>query len=144
MKPSRTRFQLYLPQALARQVEALAREPGVTKSTILEDAVRMWLRSRAGNELDDRLAVRLDRMSRAHEEIDHKLDHLTVAFHTFVQHHLTLTADRPLFDVETARLGRDRFDGFLQAVARKLARSAAPAAVNGESAGAVGSPADAG
>lgn len=125
MEPPRIRFQLFLPQDLARQVEELTRHPGTTKSTVLEDAVRAWFSTRAGNGLDDRFALRLDRMARAHEALEQKVDHLTEAVHTFVQYNLTLTADHEPFDLERAQLGQAQFKAFIAAVERRLARKAA-------------------
>ena len=122
MKTFKTRHQFYLPDDLSEKLEALAAEPGSSKTAILTDAFRNWLDRRAGNELDERFGIRLDRFSRAHERLDHKLDFLAEALGTFVQHQLTLVAHQPPFEPETSQLGLQRYRAFVAMVGRRLAR----------------------
>lgn len=122
MKTFKTRHQFYLPDDLSEKLEALASEPGSSKTAILTDAFRAWLERRAGNELDERFGVRLDRFSRAHERMDQKLDFLAEALGTFVQHQLTLVAHQPPFEPETSQLGLQRYRAFVEMVGRRLAR----------------------
>ena len=58
------RHQLFLPADLSERLEALARRPGVTKSSILAAALGAWLDREAENSLDARFGPRLDRMAR--------------------------------------------------------------------------------
>jgi hypothetical protein len=88
----------------------------------LTDAFRAWLERRAGNELDERFGLRLDRFSRAHERLGQKLDFLAEALGTFVQHQLTLVAHQPPFEPETSQLGLQRYKSFVELVGRRLAR----------------------
>lgn len=122
MKTFKTRHQFYLPDDLSEKLEALAAEPGSSKTAILTDAFRAWLDRRAGNELDERFGIRLDRFSRAHERLDQKLDFLAEALGTFVQHQLTLVAHQPPFEQETSQLGLQRYKSFVELVGRRLAR----------------------
>jgi hypothetical protein len=122
MKTFKTRHQFYLPDDLSEKLEALASEPGSSKTAILTDAFRAWLDRRAGNELDERFGIRLDRFSRANERLEHKLDFLAEALGTFVQHQLTLVAHQPPFESETTQLGLQRYRAFVEMVGRRLAR----------------------
>lgn len=122
MKTFKTRHQFYLPDDLSEKLEALATEPGSSKTAILTDAFHTWLKRRAGNELDEQFGVRLDRFSTAHERLEQKLDFLAEALGTFVQHQLTLVAHQPSFEAETAQLGLQRYRAFVEAVGRRLAR----------------------
>jgi predicted transcriptional regulator len=134
MKTFKTRHQFYLPDDLSEKLEALAAEPGSSKTAILTDAFRAWQERRGASELDDRFGVRLDRLSRADERLEHKLDFVAEALGTFVQHQLTLVAHQPSFEPETGQLGLQRYRAFCEMVGRRLARpdqSAVAAAIAG-------------
>lgn len=122
MQTRKIRHQFYLPDELSARLEAMAAKPGSSKTAILTEALAAWLDRRAAHELDQRFAGRLDRHSRTAERSEHKLDYLTEAVGLFIRHQLTLTAHQPTFDPETNRLGRLRYDEFVQAVGRMLAR----------------------
>jgi hypothetical protein len=122
VKTFKTRHQFYLPDHLSKKLEALATEPGSLKTAILTDAFRAWLERRGATELDDRFGVRLDRLSRADEQLGRKLDFVAEALGAFVQHQLTLVAHQPPFEPETGQLGLQRYRAFVEMVGRRLAR----------------------
>ena len=122
MKTFKARHQFYLPDDLSEKLEALAGEPGSSKTAILTDALRAWLERRGATELDERFGVRLDRLSRADEQLARKLDFVAEALGTFVQHQLTLSAHQPPFEPETGQLGLQRYRAFVETVGRRLAR----------------------
>jgi hypothetical protein len=118
-------------------LEAVANEPGSSKTAILTDAFRAWLDRRGATELDDRFGVRLDRLSRADQRLEHKLDFVAEALGAFVQHQLTMTAHQPPFEPETGQLGIKRYRKFIDFVAQRLARpdqSPVAAAIAGQEA----------
>lgn len=122
MQTSKIRHQFYLPDTLSAKLDAMAEQPGSSKTAILTDALNAWFDRRAGHELDQRFGARLDRQSRTADRLEQKLDYLTEALGLFVRIQLTLTAHQPAFDAETNRLGRLRYDEFVQMVGRVLAR----------------------
>lgn len=122
MQTSKTRHQFYLPDDLSTKLDAMAAQPGSSKTAILTDALKAWIDRRAAHELDQRFGVRLDRQSRIADRTEQKLDFLTEAIGLFIRHQLTLTAHQPAFDPETQQLGRLRYDEFVQLVGRMLAR----------------------
>jgi predicted DNA-binding protein len=135
VKTFKTRHQFYLPDDLSEKLEALAAEPGSSKTAILTDAFRAWLERRGATELDERFGVRLDRLSKSDEQLGRKLDFVAEALGTFVQHQLTLVAHHPPFDNETGQLGLQRYRAFVETVGRRLARpdqSAIVAAIGAE------------
>lgn len=135
MKTFKRRHQFYLPDELSEKLEALAAEPGSSKTAILTDAFSAWLDRRGATELDERFGVRLDRLSKADEQIARKLDFVAEALGTFVQHQLTLVAHQPPFEPETGQLGLQRYRAFVEMVGRRLARpdqSAIAVAIGGE------------
>jgi predicted transcriptional regulator len=122
MQTAKTRHQFYLPDDLSAKLDALAVQPGSSKTAILTDALTAWIERRAAHELDERFGVRLDRQSRSAERIEQKLDFVTEVIGLFVRHQLTLTAHQPQFDAETRQLGQLRYDQFVQLVGQILAR----------------------
>src|SRR3954469_16065520 len=135
MKTFKERHQFYLPDDLSEKLEALAKEPGSSKTAILTDALRAWVERRAANELDERFGIRLDRIGQANERLERKVEFVAEALGTFVQHQLTLLAHQPPFDQETGQLGLQRYRAFVEMVGRRLARpdqSAIVAAIAGE------------
>jgi hypothetical protein len=122
MQTRKIRHQFYLPDGLSAKLDAMAAQPGSSKTAILTDALTAWFERRAGNELDERFGPRLDRQSRIADRTEQKLDYLTEALGLFIRHQLTLTAHQPAFDAETNQLGRLRYDEFMKVVGRMLAR----------------------
>ncbi|KZD07367.1 ribbon-helix-helix domain-containing protein [Oceanibaculum pacificum] len=119
MKP---RHHLYLDDELTEQLEALAAKPGSSKSAIVSDALRSFLARRGANELDDRLRVRLDRVSRQLNRIERDQQILLESLALFVRYYLTVTAPLPEADQEAARaLGQERFQAFIEQVGRRIA-----------------------
>ncbi|MEW5424034.1 CopG family transcriptional regulator [Amorphus sp. 3PC139-8] len=119
MKP---RHHLYLDDELTEQLEALAAKPGSSKSAIVSDALRSFLARRGANEVDDRLRVRLDRLSRQLNRIERDQQILLESLALFVRYYLTVTAPLPEADQEAARaLGQERFQAFIDQVGRRIA-----------------------
>ena len=115
------RYQLFLPKAVATRFEQLAAAPGASKSRLLAAAVDAWLNRRGTDELEQRFAVRLDRMSSQLGRIERDGDVLLESLGLFIRYMLTINA--PLADEdEVARaIGRDRFAAFVQRVGQTLA-----------------------
>lgn len=119
MKP---RHHLYLDDELTEQLETLAAKPGSSKSAIVSDALRSFLARRGANEVDDRLKVRLDRLSRRLNRIERDQQILLESLALFVRYYLTVTAPLPEADQEAARaLGQERFQAFIDQVGRRIA-----------------------
>src|SRR5690606_32970776 len=64
------RYQLFLPVPLAERFEVLAAAPGASKSRLLAAAVEAWLDRKGFDALEQRFAVRLDRISRQLSRIE--------------------------------------------------------------------------
>lgn len=124
MATRKQRHQIYLPGELSAALDALGRDPRTSKSTIVADALRGWLERRGGHALDERFAVRIDRIGRGQDRVEERLAYVAEALGTFVQHQLTLVAHLPGFTPETARLGQQRYLAFVEAVGRRLAAGA--------------------
>lgn len=123
MTTRKQRHQIYLPDDLSAALDALGRDPRTSKSTIVADALRAWLERRAGHALDERFALRIDRIGRGQDRVEERLAYVAEALGTFVQHQLTLVAHQPGFTPETVHLGQQRYRTFVEAVGRRLAAS---------------------
>lgn len=117
----RIRHQLFLSRALTDRLEALAAKPGATKSAILEDAVTAWLNHRGASELEDRFAIRLDRMTNAigRVERDGRVTLETLAL--FIRFELSIQAPLAENDHAGRAMARQRFEAFVSQVGRQVA-----------------------
>src|SRR5690606_5029412 len=114
------RHHLYLDDELTERLGALAAKPGSSKHAIGSVAPRSFLARRGANELDDRLRVRLDRVSRQLNRIERDQQILLESLALFVRYYLTVTAPLPEADQEAARaLGQERFQAFIDQVGRR-------------------------
>ncbi len=121
-KQFKTRHQLYLSADVAEKLEAPAAKPGASKSAILADAVQAWLTRRGTKELDDRFALRLDRISTQLARIERDQQILMESLALFIRYQLTINAPLPEPDQAARAIGRDRFQTFIDQVGRHIAR----------------------
>lgn len=119
MRREKVRHQLYLDRKLSEKLEALGARPGATKSAVLAQAFGDWLEHLGASEIEGRFGARIDRLHRAHDRLEQKIDTLTEMVGVFIQHQLTLVVHQPPFDAETSKLGRERFTRLLDVVERR-------------------------
>ena len=117
----RYRHQLYLAEDVSRKLEALAAKPGASKSAILADAVKAWLARRGHQELDDRFALRLERISTQLGRIERDQQIVMESVALFIRYQLTINAPLPEPDHAARAVGRDRFAAFIDRVGRQIA-----------------------
>ncbi len=115
------RHQLFLPRALSDRLEVLAAKPGATKSAILALAVKAYLDRRGANELDERFAQRLDRISGQLARIERDGHVGLESLALFVRYMLTVNAPLAEEDEIARAIGRDRFAAFVTRVGQQLA-----------------------
>jgi len=117
----RVRHQLFLSRPLSERLEALAAKPGASKSAILADAVAAWLNRRGASELEDRFALRLDRMSNALARLERD-DHVVLeTLALFIRFELSIQAPLAENDHAGRALARERFEAFITQVGRAVA-----------------------
>lgn len=122
MTTRKRRHHLYLSHELSQWLDGLAADPRTSKSAIVGDALAAWREARGGDAIDARFGVRIDRIGRGQDRLEERLAYVAEALGTFVQHHLTQTAQQPAFTPEAVHLGQLRFRAFVEAVGRRLAR----------------------
>lgn len=121
MRARRIRHQLFLPEELSARLEALAARPGVSKSSILVDALTAWLNRRGASELEDRFSRRLDRLSMALGRVERDGHVLLESLALFIRYELMINAPLPDGDQAARAVGRDRFNAFVGRVGEALA-----------------------
>lgn len=119
----RTKHTFRLPSDLAGQLADYASRKRVPQALVVETALASLLSPDGANRLEAALARRLDRMSRQIETLDRHVTITNEALALFIRFWLTSTP--PLPDTAQAAAqtkGRERYDGFLEALGRRLAR----------------------
>lgn len=120
-RSEQVRYQLFLPKAVADRFEQLAAAPGASKSRLLAAAVEAWLNRRGTDELEQRFAVRLDRLSNQLARIERDAHVQLESLALFVRYMLTVNPPLPEGDEAARAIGRDRFAAFVQRVGQQLA-----------------------
>jgi len=120
-RAERIRYQLFLPKAVAERFEALAAEPGASKSSILAAALTAFLNKRGASELEERFAIRLDRISNQLARIERDGNVSLESLGLFIRYMLTVNAPLAEEDEVARAIGRDRFAQFVERVGRTLA-----------------------
>ena len=119
----RTKHTFRLPPELAAKLDDYATRKNVPRVQIVEIALDSYLSPDGADRLEAALARRLDRMTRAIERLER---HSTITNETlalFIRFWLTHTPPLPDTAQTAAQAkGRERYDGFVEAVGRRLAR----------------------
>lgn len=116
----KVRHQLFLPRPLSDRLEALSAKPGATKSAILEDAVTAWLNRRGASELEERFAIRLDRLTQAISRVDRDTHVILETLALFIRFELAIQTPLAENDHAGRALGAKRFEAFVTQVGRQV------------------------
>ena len=81
----------------------------------------MWLNRRGTDELEQRFALRLDRLSRQLERIERDGHVSLESLALFIRYMLTVNAPLPDGDEAARAIGKDRFAAFVTRVGQQLA-----------------------
>ena len=119
----RTKHSFRLPPDLAVQLADCAQRKRVLQALVVETALASLLPPDGADRLEAALARRLDRMTRQIQTLERHVTISNEALALFVRFWLTSTP--PLPDTAQAAAqtnGRARYDGFVEALGRRLAR----------------------
>lgn len=116
----KVRHQLFLPKPLSDRLEALAARPGASKSAILVDAVTAWLNRRGASELENRFAIRLDRLTQAIGRVDRDTYVVLETLALFIRFELAIQTPLAENDAAGRALGAKRFEAFVTQVGRQV------------------------
>ena len=116
-RAGQVRHQLFIDRELSDRLALLAKKPGVTRSTILAEALEAWLTRKGVNELQERFGPRLDGLARAIARIERN-SQIEIEILALLVRYL-LASIPPVADGDdVARAqGRERFEWFTMKVA---------------------------
>ncbi len=110
-----------LPPEVAKQLAELAIRKRVSQAEIVESALTSFLSPDGSERMEAAFSRRIDRVVRQMENVEHAVEVGNEALALFVR--FWLTSNPPLPDAGAAvaqAMGKDRYDGFVQALARRL------------------------
>jgi len=119
----RTKHTFRLPPDLAGKLADYAARKGVPQALVVEAALASHLSPDGADRLEAALARRLDRMNRQIERLERHVTISNEAIAVFVRFWLTSTPPLPDTALSAAQIkGRERYEGFVEALGRRLAR----------------------
>jgi len=119
----RSKHTFRLPPDLARQLADHASRRRVTQALIVEAALASFFSADGSERLEAALGRRLDRMTRQIERLERHVTISNEALALFVRFWLTATPPLPDTAQPAAQAkGRERYEGFVEALGRRLAR----------------------
>lgn len=119
----RSKHTFRLPPDLARKLSDYAARKRVPQALVVETALASHLSPDGADRLEAALARRLDRMTRQIERLERHVKISNEAIALFVRFWLTSTPPLPDSAQTAAQVkGRERYEGFVEALGRRLAR----------------------
>jgi predicted transcriptional regulator len=119
----RTKHTFRLPPELASKLADYAARKGVPQALVVETALASYLSPDGADRLEAALARRLDRMTRQLERLERHGRISSEALALFVRFWLTSTPPLPDAVQATAQAkGKERYDGFVEALGRRVAK----------------------
>jgi predicted DNA-binding protein len=122
MKDFKIRHQCLLEPRLSERLDALARQPGATKSDIMAKALEAFIDRRGQSEEDARYAERLDRLTRENGRIRRNTELLIESFAVYVQYSFLMNANLPVPDEASRASALKTFDRYVNQVGRQIAK----------------------
>lgn len=117
----RNRLNVYFPPAMLRQIDELSERQRVSRSAIVEAAVASFLSPDSSERMEAAFTRRLDRLSRQVMRLERNVGVSTETLALFVRFWLTITPPLDPDAHPTAQAkGRERFEGFIETLGRKL------------------------
>lgn len=121
--PVKQRISVYLDAAMMDRLEALAKKQRQPKSTIGEAAILSFLTADDADRWEAAMARRLDRLVRQVERLERDQSFTVETLALFVRAWLTATPVLPDSQQLAAQAkGRERYESFLDALGRRMAR----------------------
>jgi len=108
---------------LLKRLDDLAARKGLSKSTVVEAAVASFLSPDAADQREAAITRRLDKIARSIERLERDFSIGNEALALFVRFWLTITPPLPDSAQPAAQAkGRERYEGFIEALGRRLAK----------------------
>lgn len=119
----KSRLNVYFDAALSAELDTLAARRKLSKSQIVEAALAAFLSPDGADQREAAIVRRLDRLTRSVERLERDITVGNEAVALFVKFWLTTTPPLPdtMRDAAQAK-GRERYEGFVEALGRRLAK----------------------
>jgi len=119
----RERYSVRLPLDLLKQLDEFADRRRVGRAAIVETAIASYLSPDGADQLEAALARRLDRINRQLDRIERHIAITNETVALFVRTWLIQTPPLPDAAQQAAQAkGQQRYEGFVEAVGRRIAR----------------------
>ncbi len=119
----KARLSVYLEPDTLKALEALADRRGKAKSLVAEAAIASFVSPDASERQEAAITRRLDQQNRATERLERNLGISIEMMALFVRFWLTTTPAVPEAAQAAAQAkGKERYEGFVEALGRRLAR----------------------
>jgi predicted transcriptional regulator len=119
----RIKHTFRLPPEIGSKLSDYAAKKRVPQALVVETALASYLSPDGAERLEAALARRLDRMTRQIERLERHVTISNEALAVFVRFWLTSTPPLPDTALSAAQTkGRERYEGFVEALGRRLAR----------------------
>jgi predicted transcriptional regulator len=119
----RTKHTFRLPPELATNLADFATRKRVPQALVVETALASYLSPDGSERLEAALGRRLDRLSRQMERMERHVTITNEALALFVRFWLTTTPALPDAAQAAAQTkGKERYDGYIEALVRRLAK----------------------
>ena len=119
----KARLSVYLEPDTLKALEALADRRGKSKSLVAEAAIASFVSAEASERQEAAITRRLDQQNRATERLERNLGISIEMMALFVRFWLTTTPAVPEAAQAAAQAkGKERYEGFVEALGRRLAR----------------------
>ena len=119
----RTKHTFRLPPGLATNLADFATRKRVPQALVVETALASYLSPDGSERLEAALGRRLDRLSRQMERMERHVTITNEALALFVRFWLTTTPALPDTAQAAAQTkGKERYDGYIEALVRRLAK----------------------
>ena len=119
----RTKHTIRLPPDLAGQLADYASRKRVPQSLVVETALSSYLSPDNSERMEAALGRRLDRLARQVERLERHVTISNEGLALFVRFWLTTTLPSPDIAQPAAQAkGRERYQGFVEALGRRLAK----------------------
>lgn len=119
---AKPRINVHITREVWKRLDHATQRPGVTKASIVDAALAAFLSPEAEERRDALILRRLDRVDRRAERLERDLTVTAETLALFVRYYLTMTPPLPEQDRRAAQaLGRERFEGFIEQVTKRLA-----------------------
>lgn len=120
---TKTPFSVYLEPALMQSLAAYADRRGKSRSLVAEAAIASFLSPDADEQREAAIAKRLDRLDRRTTRLERDVGISVEMVALFVRFWLSNTPPPPEAERATLRRqGGDRYDAFIDALGRRLAK----------------------